>query len=189
MREGSLILSTGIEPADRKFIVLDTGIKAINGALYQRIGLVTVQVLVDVLLAMLAKNTAADVAIVNFKRGREVQSLFKIPWGRNAESHSCRCARFIAGESRRAAKVTHAIASTSQVSVFLFYLIRVAMRREVGLATGEPPTTKDTRLSVSLLPSIEKCGVNKNKQVLFQRYILLAEADDRNDPVVTARAT
>ena len=66
------------------------------------------------------------------------------------------------------------------------------MRRGSWACHWKPPTTKGYLPSVfSLLPRlIEKCGVNKSKKVLSQRYTVLAEADDRNDPIVDiARAT
>ena len=67
------------------------------------------------------------------------------------------------------------------------------MRRgKLGLLP-EKPTTKGYPPSVfSLLPRlIEKCGVNKKqKGSISAIYTVLAEADDRNDPIVDiARAT
>ena len=212
MRERYLDLEhKELNPLDRGAIkqVLDTGIKAINGALTfckgQRIGLIAGSgVGKSVLLAMLAKNTAADVVVIGLigERGREVQEFIQNTLGPEGMQKAIVVAApvDVSPVSRvRAAKVTHAVAEYfaglgKDVLILFDSLTRVAhAQREVGLATGEPPTTKGYPPSVfSLLPRlIERCGVKKNqKGSISAIYTVLAEADDRNDPIVDiARAT
>jgi flagellum-specific ATP synthase len=66
-------------------------------------------------------------------------------------------------------------------------------QREIGLAIGEPPTSKGYPPSVfSLLPNlIERSGTGKADQgSITSIYTLLAEGDDLQDPVVDlARAS
>jgi flagellum-specific ATP synthase len=171
----------------------------------QRIGLIAGSgVGKSVLLAMLAKNTAADVVVIGLigERGREVQEFIQNTLGPEGMQKAIVVAApvDVSPVSRvRAAKVTHAVAEYfaglgKDVLILFDSLTRVAhAQREVGLATGEPPTTKGYPPSVfSLLPRlIEKCGVNKNQTGSISAiYTVLAEADDRNDPIVDiARAT
>ena len=99
----------------------------------------------------------------------------------------------------KAAKLTHSVAEYfcgkgKNVLLLFDSLTRVAhAQREIGLAVGEPPTTKGYTPSVfSLLPKlIERAGVGLGGVGSISAfYTVLAEGDDRSDPIVDlSRAT
>ena len=82
-------------------------------------------------------------------------------------------------------------AQGKDVLLLLDSMSRVAhAQREIGLAIGEPPTSKGYPPSVfSLLPNlIERTGTGGAGQgSITALYTLLAEGDDLQDPVVDWR--
>lgn len=188
---------------------LDTGIKAINGCLTfgkgQRMGVIAGSgVGKSVLMGMLTRNTAADVVVIGLigERGREVQEFVQRTLGEAGLARAIVVAApvDVSPVMRiKAAKLTHSIAeyfASKGNDVLLLFdsLTRVAhAQREIGLAVGEPPTTKGYTPSVfSLLPKlIERVGVGPGPQGSISAfYTVLAEGDDRSDPIVdVARAT
>lgn len=183
--------------------ILDTGIKAINTALTigrgQRIGLIAGSgVGKSVLLGMLARNTAADIVVIGMigERGREVQDFIQNTLGEEGMANSV----LIAAPANsspvariKAAKLAHLISEFFRdqgrhVLLLLDSLTRIAhAQREVGLAMGEPPTAKGYPPSVfSLFPNlIERPGVGRDSHgSITSFYTVLAEGDDRNDPIV-----
>lgn len=189
--------------------VLDTGIKAINGCLTfgkgQRMGLIAGSgVGKSVLMGMLTRNTAADVVVIGLigERGREVQEFVQKTLGESGLARAVVIAApvDVSPVMRiKAAKLTHSVAEYfaakgNDVLLLFDSLTRVAhAQREIGLAVGEPPTTKGYTPSVfSLLPKlIERVGVGPGPQgTISAFYTVLAEGDDRSDPIVDiARAT
>lgn len=200
-----------INPMDRGPIeeVLDVGVKAINGMLTigrgQRLGLVAGSgVGKSVLLGMLTRYTQADVVVIGLvgERGREVSAFITETLGVQGR----RRAVVVAAPANvspvmrlKATHLTHAVAEHFRdcglhVLMLMDSLTRVAhAQREIGLAVGEPPTSKGYPPSVfSLLPNlIERGGVGRHGHgSITSLYTVLAEGDNEQDPVVDiARAS
>ncbi len=200
-----------INPMERGPInkILDTGIKAINTCLTigqgQRVGLIAGSgVGKSVLLGMLTRHTEADVVVIGLigERGREVQEFIHQILGEKGMAKAV----VIAAPANvspvlrlKATNLTHLIAEYfrdrgQNVLMLCDSLTRVAhAQREIGLAIGEPPTAKGYPPSVfALLPRlIERAGVGrKGFGSITAMYTVLAEGDDRSDPIVDiARAS
>jgi flagellum-specific ATP synthase len=205
------LLGLPINPMERGPIdrVLDVGVKAINGLLTlgrgQRVGLVAGSgVGKSVLLGMLTRFTKADVVVIGLigERGREVQAFINETLG----STGLAKAVVIAAPANvspvlrlKGAHLTHVVAEYfrdqgKDVLMLVDSLTRVAhAQREIGLAIGEPPTSKGYPPSVfALLPNlIERAGVGRHGHgSITAIYTVLAEGDDGNDPIVDiARAS
>lgn len=200
-----------INPMERGSIdrVLDVGVRAINGVLTlgrgQRVGLVAGSgVGKSVLLGMMTRFTNADVVVIGLigERGREVQAFIHDTLGPEglAKSVVVAAPANVSPVLRlKAAHLTHLIAEYfrdqgKNVLMLCDSLTRVAhAQREIGLAIGEPPTSKGYPPSVfALLPSlIERAGVGRHGHgAITAIYTVLAEGDDGNDPIVDiARAS
>lgn len=193
--------------------VLETGVKAIDAALTlghgQRIGLVAGSgVGKSMLLGMLTRYTAADIIVIGLvgERGREVQSFIQQVLGAEGLARAI----VVAAPANvspvlrlHAAKRAHSIAEHfrdqgQRVLLLLDSLTRVAhAQREIGLAAGEPPTSKGYPPSVfALLPNLIERGGPGAAQAgraagsITALYTVLAEGDDAQDPIVDiARAS
>lgn len=205
------LLGLPINPMERGPIdrVLDVGVKAINGLLTlgrgQRVGLIAGSgVGKSVLLGMLTRFTKADVVVIGLvgERGREVQAFIAESLGLEglAKSVVVAAPANVSPVLRlKAANLTHVIAEYfrdqgKDVLMLVDSLTRVAhAQREIGLAIGEPPTSKGYPPSVfALLPNlIERAGVGRHGHgSITAIYTVLAEGDDANDPIVDiARAS
>ena len=205
------LLGLPINPMERGPIdrVLDVGVKAINGLLTlgrgQRVGLIAGSgVGKSVLLGMLTRFTKADVVVIGLigERGREVQAFINETLGPAGLAKAV----VIAAPANvspvlrlKGAHLTHVVAEYfrdqgKDVLMLVDSLTRVAhAQREIGLAIGEPPTSKGYPPSVfALLPNlIERAGVGRHGiGSITAIYTVLAEGDDGNDPIVDiARAS
>jgi flagellum-specific ATP synthase len=148
------------------------------------------------LLAMVAKEAEADVVVMGLigERGREVDFFSQKVLSKELKNKTVMVVS-TSDESApmrvRAAFSAAAVAEYfrnqgKKVLLFIDSLTRLAMaQREIGLAAGEPPTSKGYPPSVfSLLPKLlEKSYASVGGGSVTGLYTVLVEGDDLADPV------
>ncbi len=147
------------------------------------------------LLGMMARGTEADLTVMALigERGREVQEFLEVlgEEGRKRAvlvvSTSDQSPLLKMRAALSATAIAEYFASTGKnVLLVVDSLTRYAMaQREIGLAAGEPPTTKGYTPSVlnTLARLVERAG-NFNTGSITAYYTVLMEGDDQQDPVV-----
>lgn len=184
---------------------LSLGIRAMDSLLTfgegQRVGVMAGSgVGKSVLMGMIARGSSADINVIGLigERGREVREFLERDLGREGLARSV--VVVVTGDQSplmrlRGAKLTTAIAEFfaargKRVLLMMDSLTRVAMaQREIGLAIGEPPTTKGYPPSTfSLLPRLlERCGpMPEGSGSISGFYTVLVDGDDFNDPIPDA---
>jgi flagellum-specific ATP synthase len=183
---------------------LDIGIKSINGILTmgkgQRMAIMAGSgVGKSVLLGMMARHTKADVNVIALigERGREVKEFLERDLGEEGLKRSVVVTAIsdqpslirIRGAYLATTIAEYFRAQGLDVLLMMDSITRFAMSmREIGLAVGEPPTTKGyTPSCFAKMPKLlERVGNTSSKGSITGLYTVLVEGDDLTEPVSDA---
>jgi flagellum-specific ATP synthase len=190
-------------PVTRRRITdcFDLGVRAMNSLLTvgegQRVGIMAGSgVGKSTLLGMVAKHSQSEVNVIALvgERGREVREFIERDLGPEGLARSV--VVVATGNQSALLRIRAAFLATSiaeffrdqgkKVVLMVDSVTRLAMaQREVGLAVGEPPSTRGYTPSVfSLLPKLlERAGTCEGTGSITGLYTVLVEGDDMNEPV------
>ena len=148
------------------------------------------------LIGMMTRNTSADLTVVGLvgERGREVGEFLEDSLGEEGRTRSV--VLVSTSDESPLLRLRAALAATATAEYFasggkhvlliLDSLTRYAMAaREIGLAAGEPPSTKGYPPSVfaRMARLLERAGNYANGSITAF-YTVLMEGDDEQDPIV-----
>ena len=192
-------------PITRKRITepFDLGVKAINSFTTvgqgQRIGIMAGSgVGKSTLLGMIAKHSTSDINVIGLvgERGREVREFIERDLGEEGLKRSV--VVVATGNESALMRIRAAFLSTAiaeyfrdqgkNVVLMIDSITRLAMaQREVGLAIGEPPSTRGYTPSVfAVLPKLLERAGTSDKGSITGIYTVLVEGDDMNEPIADA---
>ena len=193
------------DPLSRRRLTeaIGTGVRSIDGLMTlgkgQRMGIFAGSgVGKSTLLGMVARCSEADVNVIALvgERGKEVIEFIEDSLGEEGLSKSV----VVVATSDQPAliRLKAALVATTiaeyfrddgrDVMLMMDSLTRMAMaQREIGLAAGEPPTTKGYTPSVfAMLPRLlERVGTTQTGSITGL-YTVLVEGDDLDDPIADA---
>lgn len=179
------------------------GVRAIDGLLTcgkgQRVGIFAGSgVGKSTLLGMIARNTEADVNVIALigERGREVRDFIERDLGEEGLKRSV----VVVATSDQAAicRLKGAMVATTiaehfrdqglNVMLMMDSVTRFAWaQREIGLAVGEPPTTRGYTPSVfAVLPRLLERSGTADAGSITGIYTVLVDGDDMNEPIADA---
>lgn len=150
------------------------------------------------LLGMLARGNRSDVSVVGLigERGREVREFIEDELGPEGLARSVvvvatsdQPALLRLRAARYATRIAEWFADNGgDVVLMMDSITRLAMaQREIGLAAGEPPTSRGYTPSVfSLLPRILERSGPRRTGTITGLYTVLVDGDDMNDPIADA---
>ena len=181
---------------------ISTGVRAIDGLLTcgkgQRLGIFAGSgVGKSITLGMMARYTTADVNVVALvgERGREVNEFLERDLGPGLAKSVVVVAT---SDEPALARVQAALVATTVAEFFrdqgrdvllmMDSLTRLALaQREIGLAAGEPPTTRGFPPSTfSLLPRLLERAGRTELGSITGLYSVLVEGDDPQEPIADA---
>ncbi|MFR4544845.1 MAG: flagellar protein export ATPase FliI [Campylobacter upsaliensis] len=196
------IMRSPIDAMKRGLIeeIFSTGVKTIDGLLTcgvgQKLGIFAGSgVGKSTLMGMIVKNSKAPVKVIALigERGREIPEFIQKNLGGKLDDtviivatsddsalmrkYGAFCAMSVAEYFKEQGK---------DVLFIMDSVTRFAMaQREIGLALGEPPTTKGYPPSVlSLLPQLmERTGKEEGKGTITAFFTVLVDGDDMSDPI------
>ena len=193
------------DPLKRRRIkdIMPTGVRAIDGFLTcgdgQRIGIFAGSgVGKSTTLGMIAREAQADVNVISLigERGREVLEFIEKDLGPEGMKKSV----VVCATSDKPAliRIKGALTATAiaeyfrdkgkKVILMMDSVTRFAMaQREIGLAIGEPPSTKGYTPSVfSKLPKLMERAGTSSEGSITAFYTVLVDGDDFNEPIADA---
>jgi flagellum-specific ATP synthase len=182
----------------------DLGVRALNSMLTvgygQRIGIMAGSgVGKSTLMGMIARHSTSDINVIGLvgERGREVREFIERDLGEEGLKRSI--VVVATGNEPALLRVRAAFLATAiaeyfrdlgkQVVLMVDSITRLAMaQREIGLAIGEPPSTRGYTPSVfAMLPRLlERAGTCEGKGSITGLYTVLVEGDDMNEPIADA---
>lgn len=192
-------------PLERENIdeVLRTGVRAIDTFITtgkgQRMGIFAGSgVGKSVLMGMIAKNSSADINVIALigERGREVREFIEDSLGPEGLARSVVVA--VTSDKAAMSRIKGAYVATAiaeyfrdrgqDVMLMMDSITRVAMaQREIGLASGEPPTTKGYTPSVfAVLPKLLERAGRTQRGSITGLYTVLVDNDDMTEPIADA---
>ncbi|MFZ5427831.1 MAG: FliI/YscN family ATPase [Thermodesulfobacteriota bacterium] len=182
---------------------MDVGVRAINGLLTlgkgQRVGIMAGSgVGKSTLMGMIARNTKADINVIALvgERGREVVEFIEKDLGPEGLARSVLV--IATSDQSPLVRMRAAYAATAMAEFFrdqgndvilmMDSVTRFAMAgREVGLAAGEPPTTRGYTPSVfAHLPKLLERAGRSDAGSITGIYTVLVDGDDFNEPIADA---